>query len=271
MHAGDDEAVALVGEVLEHRPGVLAHQDRVRRVVVDAELVPHAVALTDLVQGDPHRGGVADVVVEVVARRPAGHRALLDPVGEPAVLGRLQQRDEALLEVDQVLVHRLRLVAPDEANDRRDAQEHRGVHDPHHEVVLLAADRGVLVQHVVEVGDVGDRHARRVDSGLDALGPLLVERVAQVQGVGDRVEHGLRGDVGQGRVQRRRELDAVHTQLGGEVQPLLDGEVRIGVALLPWRQLLQCRGQHADGHEDGLVGLRLAHGRFLSGITLRRR
>jgi hypothetical protein len=67
VHAGDEEGVPLVLEVLEHRAGVLAHQDRVRRVVVDAELVADAVALGDLVQRDPRRRGVRDVVVEVVA------------------------------------------------------------------------------------------------------------------------------------------------------------------------------------------------------------
>ena len=130
VHAGDEEAVAGVLEVLEDRAGVLTHEDRVRRVVVDAELIADAVALADLVERDPHPGRVADVVVEVVARRPAGHRALLHPVLQAAGLGLLEQRHEALLEVDQVLIHRLGLVAADEARHRRHAEQGCGVHRP---------------------------------------------------------------------------------------------------------------------------------------------
>ena len=61
--------------------------------------------------------------------RPAVHRALLDAVGEARAPSRpSEQRDEALREVDEVLVHAHRLVAADEAADRVHAQEHRGVH-----------------------------------------------------------------------------------------------------------------------------------------------
>ena len=186
--------------------------------------------------------------MEVVRRGPPRHRALLDPVLQPAVLGRPEQRHEALLELDQVLVHRLRLVAPDEAAHRRDAEQRGGVHHRDHEVVLLASDRRVFVQHVVEVGDVCDRDTRRRDRRLDALGALSVEGLAQVERVGDRVEHRLGGHVCERGMQRRRQLDAVDVQLGGELQPLLDREVGIWVAALARRELLQCGGQHSDRH-----------------------
>ena len=149
-----------------------------RRVVVDAELITDTVALGDLVERDPHPRRVGDVVVEVVARRPARHRALLDPVLQTAGLGLLEQRHEALLEIDQVLIHRLGLVATDEARHRRHAEQRRGVHDADHEVVLLAANRRILVQHVVEVADVGDRDTCRVDGCEHTLGPHVVERLA---------------------------------------------------------------------------------------------
>ena len=48
---------------------------------------------------------------------PAGHRALLDAEGEAALLRLLQQRDEVLLEVAEVLIHAVLLVAADEAAD----------------------------------------------------------------------------------------------------------------------------------------------------------
>ena len=222
VHAGDEEAVAGVLEVLEDRARVLTHEDRVRRVVVDAELVADAVALADLVERDPHPGRVADVVVEVVARRPAGHRALLDPILQTAGLGLLEQRHEALLEVDQVLIHRLGLVAADEARHRRHAEQRCGVHHGEHEVVLLAADRRVLVQHVVEVADVGDRDTGRVDGREHPLRPHLVERLAQIERVRDRIEHRFGRDVGERRVQRRGELDAVGVEGDREIEPLLD-------------------------------------------------
>ncbi len=149
------------------------------------------------------RGGVADVVVEVVARCPAGHRALLDAVLQPAGLGLVEQRHEALLEVDEVLIHRLGLVAADEARDCRGAEQRSGIHGGEHEVVLLAADRWVLVQHVVEVRDVGDGDTRRVDGGEDPLRTDLVERLTKIERVGDRIEHRLGWDVGERRVQRR--------------------------------------------------------------------
>ena len=107
-----------------------------------------------------------------------------------------------------------------------------GVHHRDHEVVLLASDRRVLVQHVVEVGDVGDRDAGSGDRLLDTLGAQLVERLAQVERVGDGVEHRLRRHVGERGVQCRRQLDAVDVQLGRELQPLLDREIGIGVAAL---------------------------------------
>ena len=52
----DQEAVARVFQVLEHRARVLPHQDGVRRIVVDAELIADAVLLADAVQRDPGPG-----------------------------------------------------------------------------------------------------------------------------------------------------------------------------------------------------------------------
>ena len=248
VHSSDEEPVALVLQELEHRSRVLTHQDRVRRVVVDAEHLADAVALADPVQRDPGPRRVREVVVEVVRRGPPRHRALLDPVLQPAVLGSLEQRDEALLELDQVLVHRLRLVTPDEAAHRRHAEQHSGVHHGDHEVVLLAPDRRVLVQHVVEVRDVSDRDTGRGDRRLDSLGAQRVERLAQVERVRDRIEHGLGRHVGERRMQCRRELDAVDVELRRELQPLLDREIGIGVSALARCELLKCRGEHSDRH-----------------------
>jgi hypothetical protein len=60
---------------------------------------------------------------------------------------------------------------------------------------------------------------------------------------------------------RGGQLDAVGAELLREAEPLLDREVRVGVALLARRQLLQRGGQHADRHEGWIVGLRLGHER----------
>ena len=88
--------------------------------------------------------------------------------------------------------------------------------------MLLAADRRVLVQHVVEVADVGDRDTGRVDGCEHTLRPHLVERLAQIERVRDRIEHRFGRDVGERRVQRGGELDAVGVEGDREVEPLLD-------------------------------------------------
>jgi hypothetical protein len=126
---------------------------------MDPELVADAVPFADAVERDPRARRVGDVVVPVVAGRPARHRALLDPVGEPAILRGLQQRHEVLLEVHQVLVHAALLVAADEPAHRIDAEERRRVEHAQQEVVLLLTRRRIVVQQVVEVGEIRQAHA----------------------------------------------------------------------------------------------------------------
>ena len=118
VEAADQEAVALVLQVLEQRARVLAHEDGVRRIVVDAELVADAVLLADAMQRDPRARRVRDVVVPAIEHVPARHRALLDAVGEAARLRFLEQRNEHLLEHHEVLVHLELDVAADEAAHR---------------------------------------------------------------------------------------------------------------------------------------------------------
>ena len=94
----------------------------------------------------------------------------------------------------------------------------------------------------------------RVEGRLHALGPVLVEGLAQVEGVGHRVEHRLGRNVGLDGMQRGGELDVVGPQLAGEGHPLLDRLVGVRVADLAGRQLLQGGSEHADLHELGLKG-----------------
>ena len=77
---------------------------------------------------------------------------------------------------------------------------------------------------------------------------------AEIERVGDRIEHRLGRHVGFGRMQRRRELDVVGAQLARERDPFLDGAVGIGIADLARRQLLQRGRQDADFHELGENG-----------------
>jgi hypothetical protein len=141
--------------------------------------------------------------VPVVARRPPGHRALLDAIGQPAILGRLQQRDEVLFEVEEVLIHAVLLVAADEAAHRVDAEQGRGVEHAQHEVDLLLAHGRIVMQQVVEVADVGDADAGRRQRRVHALRAVLVVRLPQIERVRHRIEHRLGGHVRLGRVQRR--------------------------------------------------------------------
>ena len=94
-------------------------------------------------------------------------------------------------------------VPADEAADRVDAEQHRRVERPQHEVVLLLPDRRIVVQQVVEVADIRESDLVPLQHPLDPRRALLVERLAQVEGVGDRIEHRLRRDVGLVGMQRR--------------------------------------------------------------------
>ena len=219
---------------------------------MDAEVVAHAVLLRDAVQADPQARRVADLVVPEVGRVPARHRALLDAVLEPPLPGRLQQGHEAPLVVREVLVHVEGHVASHEPADGLDAQGDGGVHDLHHPVVLHAPEPLVAHEHVVEVADVGEAHARGRERGLDAPHARGVERLQDVEVVGDGVEHGLGGDVRQLLGQRRRELDAVHAEVVGEADPVLDGQVGVLLALLTRGELLESGGEDAHPHVFGL-------------------
>ena len=61
------------------------------------------------------------------------------------------------------------LVAPDEPAHGVDAEQHRRVERAQHEVVLLLADRRIVVQQVVEVADVRDADAGLLERRFDAL------------------------------------------------------------------------------------------------------
>ncbi len=166
------------------------------RVIVDSELVTDAVLLGDLIERDPERRGVANVVVEVVTRCPPGHRALFDPVLETSCLRLFQQRDEALFEVDKVLIHRQALIAADEAAHRRYSEQNRRIHRSNHELVFLGSNRRVLVKHVVEVGDIGDGNTGLVNRCLHPGGTRLVEGLAKIESVRYRIEHRFGRHVG---------------------------------------------------------------------------
>ena len=88
-----------------------------------------------------------------------------------------------------------------------------------------------------------------VERGLDPAGAVLVERLTQVERVRDRIELRLERHVAFARMQRRRQLDVARAQLLRELHPLFDRAVRIGIANLARRQLLERCRQHAHLHE----------------------
>src|SRR5215475_4321548 len=53
VKAADQETVALILQVLKDRPRVLSHENGVRRIVVDPELITNTVLLAGPMQGDP--------------------------------------------------------------------------------------------------------------------------------------------------------------------------------------------------------------------------
>src|SRR5262245_22220201 len=112
---------------------------------MNAELVSDTMLFADAVQRYPRAGGVADVVMEVVAGRPSGHGTLFDAECEPTVFRFLQQRNEVSLEIVQVLVHAVLLVAADKAADGFRSEESCGIEDTQHEVHLLLTNIGIVV------------------------------------------------------------------------------------------------------------------------------
>ena len=105
MESADEETVTRVLQVLKDRARVLPHENRVRRVVVNPELIADAVLLADTMQRNPGSRRVGDVVVKIIARRPPWHRARLDSIDQASRLGLGQERHEVLFEVAEVLVH----------------------------------------------------------------------------------------------------------------------------------------------------------------------
>src|SRR6185503_20412584 len=53
VEAADQERVAFILEVLEHRARVLPHENGVRRIVVDAELIADSMLLAEAMQRNP--------------------------------------------------------------------------------------------------------------------------------------------------------------------------------------------------------------------------
>ena len=109
---------------------------------------------------------------------------------------------------------------------------------------------GVVVQQVVEVGEVRDAR-RRSTPPPPARAPRALRsngcRRSSVLATGSSIASGGTSD--SRRVQRRRQLDVVGAELARELQPVLDRAIGIGVAHLARRQLLQRGGQDADFHE----------------------
>src|SRR4029077_7974208 len=97
---------------------------------------------------------IADVVVPVVTGRPTGHRTLFQSVGESAVLCGLQQRNELFLEVTEILIHAVLLVAADESTYRVHTEQDCSVEELQQKLVLPAPQCRIVVQQVIEVGEV---------------------------------------------------------------------------------------------------------------------
>ena len=101
----------------------------------------------------------------------------------------------------------------------------------------------------------------RVDGREHTLRTHVVEGLAQIERVGDRIQHRFGRDVGERRVQRRGELDAVGVEGDREIEPLLDGQIGIRVTSLAGRELLERGGEHTDRHELRLELFDLGHRR----------
>ena len=112
-------------------------------------------------------------------------------------------------------------------------------------------DRRIVVQQVVEVADVGEADAGRLQRRLrPAVARAASNGVPQVQGVRDRIEHRFGRHVGLGSGAAPPTAGcSSRPDLLRELEPVLDRLVGIGIADLARRELLQRRGQDADLHE----------------------
>src|SRR5262249_56796134 len=91
VESANEKTVALVLKVLKDGASVLAHENRMRGIVVNSKLIADPVLLANTMQRDPSARRVADVVMKIVVRGPTRHRALLYAEREPALLGGFQQ------------------------------------------------------------------------------------------------------------------------------------------------------------------------------------
>ena len=143
---------------------------------MDTKLIADPMAFADAMQRDPRSRCVGDVVEPTIRDLPAGHRTLFNPVGQAAGLGFVKQGDELRLEHLQVRVHFETGVAPDEPTYRIRAEQHRGIENPKHEVMFLAAQRRVGHEHVVEVPKIRQPDPGITHGGMDPCGARAIER-----------------------------------------------------------------------------------------------
>src|SRR5262249_12226722 len=147
------------------RTGVLAHENGVRGIVVNSKLLADSVLLADAMKRDPCARSVSDVVVVIVRRRPARHRALLHAKREATLLGSLEHGNEVFFEVDEILIHAVLLIPADKPTDRIHTEQCSRIENTHHEIELLLTNFRIVMQHVVEISDIrkpktGFRHCR---------------------------------------------------------------------------------------------------------------
>src|SRR5882724_6447560 len=248
----DEEGIAFVLEVLKDRASVLPHEDCVGRVVVDSELVCDAVSLADAVQSYPRSGGVSQVVVPGIARRPPRHGALLDAINQPARFRLAQQRHKFTLEHREIGVHSQIRIASHKAANGWAIEQYGGIEHAQHEIMLTRSYLWVCREHVVKISQIRQTYSGGLQGRSDSGGAGAVERRAQVQRVRYRVEQGLGWDIALAWMNRCRELNVWTPDRACKVQPFLDCQIGIRVTTAAWGQFLECRGEHTELHVLGL-------------------
>src|SRR5205085_12057858 len=85
--------------------------------------------------------------------------------------------------------------------------------------------------------------------GFDEPGARLIKGLPQIQSVRDWIEQSLGRNIRFRWMQSRRELNVVHGKISGEVEPLFNGAVGIGIPYGARRQFLQGGCQDANFHK----------------------
>jgi len=223
---------------------------------VDPELLPHAMSFADPMQSDPRPGSVRQIVVAICPRWSSRAWGNV-PLGNtrPRAFASASSGTNCDSNISRLASISSSGLRPTKPHTAFVAEQNGGIEYPQHEIVLTRPRRSIRHQHIVEIPEIRKTHSSGVHGGQYPVRTLPVERLPQVERVRDGIQQRLRRQIRVARMQCGRQLNVGTIEAARELEPFLDGQVRIGVALVARCQFLQGRGQYAQLHRLGLKTL----------------